>query len=161
MALTTNLVAAWDLSDTSDASGNGRTLTNTGVTFIAGKIGDCGVWNPRGATGDNMKVNSNLGITGGACTISLWYKATSNPTGGAFGGDGLAWIGSGTGSFVGNCIMYENVTNPRLNFWRNRSGVQFAPLPPLEILPTKDQSPNPPEPLPVDATPAPTVLPLR
>ena len=70
-----------------------------------------------------MKIASNLNITGGACTISLWYKATTNPTGGAFGGDALAWIGCGASTYVGNCIMYENVGSPRLNFWRNKSGV--------------------------------------
>lgn len=40
-SLLTNLVAYWALSDLSDASGNGHTLTNNAsVTFGAGKLGN-------------------------------------------------------------------------------------------------------------------------
>jgi hypothetical protein len=41
VSLNTNLEAFWKLADTSDASGNSRTLTNNGVvTFVAGKVGN-------------------------------------------------------------------------------------------------------------------------
>jgi len=41
MALTDNLQAFYKLSDTSDSSGNNRTLTNNGnVSFVSGKIGN-------------------------------------------------------------------------------------------------------------------------
>lgn len=40
-SLATSLMASWKLDDTSDASGNGHTLTTHSNTFNTGKIGNC------------------------------------------------------------------------------------------------------------------------
>lgn len=69
-----SLKAYWKLSDYTDASGNGKTLTAIGSpTFSAAKYGnglDMGASNSsNGAT-----LNEDLGIAGNACTISFWVK---------------------------------------------------------------------------------------
>jgi hypothetical protein len=76
----TNLVAYWGLSDLTDASGNGYTLTNsaTPVTFGAGgAFGNCGTFVKANST--NLQYANNGGIDGGAITMSCWAKVSANP----------------------------------------------------------------------------------
>lgn len=77
MALTDNLVAYYSLEDTSDATGNGNTLTNSGsTTFTTGHVGnaaDFGTTN----TSKGLYIDSNdavIGYTqyGTAWTIQTW-----------------------------------------------------------------------------------------
>jgi hypothetical protein len=69
-----NLLAFYKLSNTSDASGNGYTLTNNnGVTFGAGKIGNAAIFNQ--ATNQALSVSLTLTQTA-AHSFSLWVKPT-------------------------------------------------------------------------------------
>jgi hypothetical protein len=65
------LQAFYKLSDTSDSSGNNRTLTNNGnVSFASGKIGNAAVFD-----GSNYFSNANLNLNGAeAVTCSVWFK---------------------------------------------------------------------------------------
>ena len=68
-----SLVAFWRLSDTSDASGNGKTFTNTGATFSAGKIGNAATFD-----GNSYLSTSALASFGGAdFSVAGWFKDTS------------------------------------------------------------------------------------
>lgn len=81
MALTTNLQAFYNLSDTSDASGGGFTLTNNNsVTFVAGLIGNCaelGVVN----INKTLTIANNLGVSNGNAvqTITGWVNFNTLP----------------------------------------------------------------------------------
>ena len=67
MALTDNLQAFYKLSDTSDSSGNNRTLTNNGnVSFASGKLGNAAVFN---GTNSLEKAPFNIGQN---FTVSFW-----------------------------------------------------------------------------------------
>jgi hypothetical protein len=71
MALTDNLQAFYKLSDTSDSSGNNRTLTNNGnVSFASGKIGNAAVFD-----GTNSLSLAPLNI-GTSFTIGCWVNST-------------------------------------------------------------------------------------
>lgn len=124
MALADNLVAYYKCEDTSDSSGNGFTLTNNGtVTFTAGKISNCANISLRTSGSKNLRINNDLGITGGAITMAGWYLANSNPTGGFGSGDFIATQGD-AGVDVDNWISYNlTASNPTLNFNRQKSGV--------------------------------------
>ena len=65
------LLAFYKLSDTSDSSGRGNTLTNNGeVSFVAGKIGNAAEFD-----GDNYLTGpSGLGNNFQQITISCWVK---------------------------------------------------------------------------------------
>jgi hypothetical protein len=71
MALTDNLQAFYKLSDTSDSSGNNRTLTNNGnVTFAPGKIGNAAVFD-----GSNYLQANNVTLGGQSeFTVSFWFN---------------------------------------------------------------------------------------
>jgi hypothetical protein len=74
MALTDNLQAFYKLSDTSDSSGNNRTLTNNGnVSFASGKIGDAGVFD--GSNYLTLNTNGSFSFASGI-TFSGWLKQT-------------------------------------------------------------------------------------
>ncbi len=94
MALNTNLQAAYNLSNTTDDSGNGNTLTNTGtVTFGAGLIGNCAQMGTPNST-KYLSINSNLGLAlSGDWTVSYWVRNTSAAT--IFGVMEIVW-GGGT-----------------------------------------------------------------
>jgi hypothetical protein len=65
--LLNGLLAFYNLSDLSDASGNGNTLTNNGdVTFSSGKIGNAATFN-----GSNWL---DVAITNSVKTLSSWIK---------------------------------------------------------------------------------------
>jgi hypothetical protein len=74
MALTDNLQAFYRLSDTSDSSGNNRTLTNNGnVSFAPGKIGNAAVFdgsNYLSSTGNAVLGTSDFSVAG-------WVNATN------------------------------------------------------------------------------------
>jgi hypothetical protein len=84
MSLTTNLISYWKMDESSgnaaDSSGNGYTLTNNNtVSFAAAKINngaDFGASN----TNKSLTTANNLGIDGGAMSISCWIKPTALPS---------------------------------------------------------------------------------
>jgi hypothetical protein len=72
MALTDNLQAFYKLSDTSDSSGNNRTLTNNGnVSFASGKIGNAAVFDGSGL------MEAFIPTTSQEVTFSFWYNSNS------------------------------------------------------------------------------------
>ena len=79
MALTDNLQAFYKLSDTSDSSGNNRTLTNNGdVSFASGKIGNAAVFD-----GDFSKYldipNGNQVLQGATgFSFSAWFNKSAD-----------------------------------------------------------------------------------
>lgn len=78
MALIDNLVAYYKLDEASgnatDATGNGFTLTNTNtVGFAAGALNNAADYGTAN-TNKYFRLSNNLGITGGAITISTWVK---------------------------------------------------------------------------------------
>lgn len=69
MALTDNLQAFYKLSDTSDSSGNNRTLTNNGnVSFASGKIGNAAVFDGNSLERTPFNLGQNF-------SVSLWANA--------------------------------------------------------------------------------------
>lgn len=86
MALTDNIVAAWNFNESSgnaaDSSGNGWTLTNNNtVGYVAGLIGNAADF---GANPSNkyLSAASGLGVTmgaGGAYSVMFWVKLKSEP----------------------------------------------------------------------------------
>jgi hypothetical protein len=102
MALTDNLQAFYKLSDTSDSSGNNRTLTNNGnVSFAAGKIGNAAVFD--GSNYLQAPINQ-AGIAD--FSISAWVNISSE----------MAWIvdgvtGSGDGFSYGGIELYYESGN--------------------------------------------------
>ena len=72
--LTTSLQAFYKLSDLTDSSGNGKTLTNNGnVTFASGKIGNAAIMNDASKvlSKDQFQIGNNF-------AISLWAKQLTN-----------------------------------------------------------------------------------
>lgn len=78
MALFDNCVAAWKLSDLTDATGRGNTLTNNGgTTFIAGKIGNCAHFVTSSSQALNKLTSADVevnGAGGALWEIGLWVK---------------------------------------------------------------------------------------
>jgi hypothetical protein len=78
-ALTDNLLAFYKLSNTSDSSGNNRSLTNNGgVTFAPGKIGNAAV------LGADQTLSASFEIPEGQKSLSLWFLRSSSINGGGF-----------------------------------------------------------------------------
>jgi hypothetical protein len=79
MALTDQLRAAYKLSDTSDYSGNGYNLTNTGsVTFGSGLIGNCAQFGSPNTT-KYLSYIGSMGISSGDdWTLSFWFRTPAN-----------------------------------------------------------------------------------
>jgi hypothetical protein len=68
--LLSGLLAFYNLSDLTDASGNNRTLTNNGnVSFASGKIGNAAVFD-----GENYLFNNFTAAGMSALTLSAWIK---------------------------------------------------------------------------------------
>jgi hypothetical protein len=89
-----NVKAYYALEDVNDGSGNGFNLTNdSSVTFTAAKVLNGANLGATNST-KSLYILNNLGITGGAITISLWVKL-------------LAEIGTGVWTFA----MQADVTN--------------------------------------------------
>jgi len=93
------LQAFYKLSDTSDSSGNNRTLTNNGnVSFAPGKIGNAAVFD-----GSNF-LQSNVQQPSTAMTVSVWAKL-NNTNGPRFLIDSVTgnnWSGGGFGITTDN-----------------------------------------------------------
>jgi hypothetical protein len=70
------LLAFWKLGDETDSSGNGNTLTNDGVTFSSGKIGNCAQFDGT-AGGLILGSFSSSFDSNSPYTISLWYNVTT------------------------------------------------------------------------------------
>jgi hypothetical protein len=103
MTLTDNLQAFYKLSNLTDSSGKGNTLTNVGgVTFSSGKIGNCAVFDAEGAGGKYL-VTPVSGGPGSGLTVSMWARLASTSVAGsliqAAAGDVNGWfIGFDVGS---------------------------------------------------------------
>ncbi len=70
VGLRSGLLAFYKLSDTSDSSGRGNTLTNNGgVTFVAGKIGNAAEFDGANWFDFNLSLNAR--------TVSAWIKTES------------------------------------------------------------------------------------
>jgi len=137
-SLLTGLQAFYNLSDLTDASGNGNTLTNNGgVTFASGKIGNAA----NGGSGSQYLTAPNLVLGGlSALTVTFWtnhqdktesaldevfgsWYAGSNPFLISFGGFGQ--YGStgaetlGVGIVTSSGMKFHWETTPRTtNAWR-------------------------------------------
>jgi len=78
-SLLTSLQASWKLSDTSDASGNGNTLTNNNtVTFVAGKIGNAAQFVSTSSQSLSIADNSFVTIANAGWTVAFWVNPTSS-----------------------------------------------------------------------------------
>lgn len=113
-----NLVAYYKLENVNDSKSSFHLTNYNTVTFTAGKFNNAANFGTAN-TNKRLDVASNLGITSGAMSISLWVK-------------GLASIPSGTWEFlhhsantagavtaVDNRIGYDyNAGNPRIDFNR-------------------------------------------
>lgn len=115
------LVAYYKLEDVNDSSGNGYTLTNVNsVTFTAAKFG-LGANLGANNTNKYLYVANTLGITGGACTLSIWVKIlTEIPN------DTVSTlvIASEDTNHTACMILYQATgATKQLNFRRDRSGV--------------------------------------
>jgi NADH:ubiquinone oxidoreductase subunit len=97
--LESGLQAFYKLSDTSDSSGNNRTLTNNGnVSFASGKLGNAAVFD-----GSNF-LQSNVQQPSTAMTVSVWAKL-NNTNGPRFLIDSVTgnnWSGGGFGITTDN-----------------------------------------------------------
>lgn len=115
MALVDQLVAYYPLSDTSDSVG-GFTLTNVGtVTFATGLIDNAA----DGGTGNSTKwlrVDNDLGIGGGAISMSTWVKRNAEI---ATGTEGLLMKGD-SGTNVMNYISYDYNGGTRRIIWNRQ-----------------------------------------
>ena len=77
--LTTNLKAYYKLEDVNDFYDNAYNLTNTNTaTFAAGKINNA--VNLVRASTQYLSIANNLGIDGGAISISGWFKIAALPS---------------------------------------------------------------------------------
>lgn len=98
MALTDNLLAAYKLDDTSDYSGNGNTLTNTGsTTFGSALIGDGALFGDSN-TSKTLSTSDAVGIAlADAWTVSFFWKAPNSYSSGIACFE-LCWGTSGSGN---------------------------------------------------------------
>ena len=123
--LESGLQAFYKLSDTSDSSGNGNTLTNNGnVSFASGKLGNAAVFD-----GSNYLQGSDSAFPSGqsARTISCWYKTNSNNDmcvvsyGAQNPNEGVTLYSQGDGIFIfsqyGDGILSNSSLND--NSWHN------------------------------------------
>ena len=79
-ALIDNIIAYYKLDDVNDAHDSFNLTNNNSATFVAGKIGN-GV-NLVKASSQYLSVANNLGVDGGAITISAWLKVGTQPASG-------------------------------------------------------------------------------
>lgn len=72
------------LEDTSDASGNARTLTNTGTTtFTAARFANGANFGTSNST-KRLSVTNNMGVTGGVITMNTWVKVLTEIASGIY-----------------------------------------------------------------------------
>ena len=102
MALTDNLQAFYKLSDTSDSSGNNRTLTNNGnVTFASGKVGNAAVFD-----GSNYLTLENANTGESAASFFCWAKRQNTASYNAFGMSGIDADGTWLLFYNGNTLAF-------------------------------------------------------
>jgi hypothetical protein len=100
MALTDNLQAFYKLSDTSDSSGNNRTLTNNGnVSFASGKLGNAATINGNWfSTNETLNLANNFTV---ACWVNINSLGSLRPAVSQWqGGNGAFFIGTGEDNYV-------------------------------------------------------------
>jgi hypothetical protein len=77
----TNLVAWHDLENATDASGNGRDLTNNNtVTFTTGKVDNAGTFAKASSQWLSRAYEADLNISGGDFTVAGWVNRSSGGT---------------------------------------------------------------------------------
>ena len=75
MALTEGLVAYWQLNDNSKDGVGSNNGTDTSITYSAGKVGYCAVFN---GTSSGILLPTMLSSTSG--TFNIWIKTTTTTT---------------------------------------------------------------------------------
>ena len=78
VSLTDNLDSYWKLDESSGNAADSvssRTLTNSNVTYSAGKVNNCGVFN-----GSNARFQGSAWSPAGDYSISMWINADTLPT---------------------------------------------------------------------------------
>lgn len=124
MSLLTNLVAGYRFETgllTTDCTNNSKTLTNNGTVAesASGKFGYCADYGSANTTKYFNRAD-NLGIDGGAITISSWIKLNTEIGAGTYA---IALQGSVT-SQVNNILVYEyNAGTRRLGVNRQKQNV--------------------------------------
>lgn len=111
---------------TTDSSSKGITLTNNNTVgeTSSGKFGygaDFGSSN----TNKSFTATSTLGIDGGAISISLWVKLSSELSAGVQRYT-FAWQGNDTSKVAYSILYFYNSGTPQLLFYRSRPGVTTA-----------------------------------
>jgi hypothetical protein len=128
-SLLTGLLAFYNLSDLTDASGNGNTLTNTnGVTFSSGKIGNAAVFNQSNRL--QATIPSLAAMTAGDFTVACWVYINNSVPSDAYiisqsGGMGLRWGNPSQNTFIINNSQADNpwVSNLAKDKWYHVAGV--------------------------------------
>ena len=123
-SLLTGLLAFYNLSDLTDASGNGNTLTNNnGVTFSAGKVG-----NAMNCNGGSSWLSTDLGTTS-QFTASLWISLPTNGTDQHF----ISNWNLGNNSFFmargGNGALYGAINSSIFNWDGNNTPISDQTYP--------------------------------
>lgn len=78
--LLSGLLAFYNLSDLTDASGNGNTLTNNGgVTFSSGKIGNAAVFSE-----PEQSLERLIPLAVGPKSFSFWFRRSAQISGGGY-----------------------------------------------------------------------------
>ena len=104
-------------SDGTDYSGNGYTATGSGTpTYVSGKFGKC--TSLARASSQFLIVNSTLGITSGAITMSAWVNFTGAPADNTYYGIcGHAW---NTANYVFYRVLYAKISGvTQMIAWRS------------------------------------------
>lgn len=105
MALTDGLISYWKLDESSgnasDATGNGNTLTNTNVTYSAGKINNGANFN---GSNSNLSTGDNSNLRPSSVTVSYWVKTTQ-------GGNHLVKKSSGNGGWEAYSVKNDSSNN--------------------------------------------------
>lgn len=119
LAADANLKGYWRLeADGIDSSGNGKTLSAGGSpSYVAAQFGN-GVRLPLNT--DTLSIVDNLGVDGGACSISFWVRLSSDISSGAYN----FCQQNSANTVTGNCVSYEyNAGTRRLFFRRSKWSV--------------------------------------
>lgn len=115
-----HIKALYHLENTNDSSDNEYNLTNYNLTtFISAYIGNGANFGPNN-TNKCLKIENNLGIDGGAITLSLWVKNLSE-----IGANQFAYVGQqsdNTDVYYGIWYQYNSGTR-RLLYRRIKQNV--------------------------------------
>lgn len=117
--LTTNLISYYKCEDATDFYGSNNLTNNNSVTFPAGKVNN-GASGGTSNTNKSLSLNSNLGISGGACSISVWVKLLTEITAGRYVFVTVSDATTGTGYDV---IYYYNAGSQFVGFYRFKQNV--------------------------------------